>query len=819
MSGFADFDAGHRDLITVTKFNFYGNRIVTASSDHRMKVWDQKDGEWQLTDTWRAHDAEIRDASWNGPFTGQHIGSVGEDMKCKIWQEDVTQPPNSGRRFRSIFRMTAPYRHPFVSIDFRNIDLESWLAVITRDGFLMVMEPVSPDTLADWQPLDQFRVCTAPQRGEETSFKVQFHHDPTDITHSVLPSSDRKSLSLVVAAMDSVKVYRTDASRRFYHAIELSSHGGLVRDISWANGSVRGYDLIASGCKDGFIRIFEIYTSAADNEPHGSNGEQSRPSTQSSTRATTQSGIGSALASRAPMSMASRSATGDAQFKHTYKEVACIDSKHLDVWQVGFSYAGPTLGTGLFIGSGQALAAGGPASLLGSYIFISVLVYCVSTAVAEIAAHLPSQTGTMVNHTYRYASSHLGFSLGYLRWFSIAALVPFEITNAMVNLGLWNPGARLAIRISIVTAVVFFFNMLPEKAFKRSEAAFTALKLVTTIGLIIISGYLAVRGVPESAARGFRYWHEPGAMNEYLTDGHLGRLLGLVQCILCSTISFIFSPELIVQRAEQVDSESVRNALDMTRIDCFHLFALYILSSLAITVSSPSDEPLLTNHGIGAGLSPYIVGIRRSGIPILPTVATALIFLSSVASGRSFLYISSRTLCSLAETGHGPELFKVRNDYGVPYISVIISALFSGFAYLSLAMSASVVFNLLMYFITTSGYISWLFSCVIYFQFRRTTALQGFTPANQTRIQPYGAYFGIAACTFLPLANALLLAAPSWIVARNSIPAYIAVSIFLLLYFGHLMKSIVTQRRLQSEELRKQGCGDMLEKCTARPQG
>ncbi|OGM41226.1 putative PHD finger and SET domain protein [Aspergillus bombycis] len=478
---------------------------------------------------------------------------------------------------------------------------------------------------------------------------------------------------------------------------------------------------------------------------------------------------------------------------------------------------GPTLGTGLFIGSGQALAAGGPASLLGSYIFISVLVYCVSTAVSEIAAHLPSKNGTMVNHTYRYASSHLGFSLGYLRWFSIAMLVPFEITNAMVNLGLWNPGARLAIRISIVTAIVFFFNMLPEKVFKRSEAAFTALKLVTTIGLIIISGYLAVRGVPESAARGFRYWHEPGPMNEYLTDGHLGRLLGLVQCILCSTISFIFSPELIVQRAEQGDSESTRSILNVTRTDCIHLSALYILSSLAITLASPSDEPLLTNHGIGAGLSPYIVSIRRSGIPILPTVATALIFLSSVASGRSFLYISSRTLCSLAETGHGPELFKLRNGYGVPYISVVISALFSGFAYLSLAMSASLVFNLLMYFITTSGYISWLFSCVIYFQFRRTTALQGFTPASQTRIQPYGAYFGIAACTFLPLANALILAAPSWVVARNSIPTYIAVSIFLLLYFGHLMKSIITRRRLESGNLRRHGCGDILEKRSTRP--
>lgn len=263
-------------------------------------------------------------------------------MKCKIWQEDVTQPPHSGRRFRSIFRMTAPQRHPFVSIDFRNIDLETWLAVITRDGYLMVMEPVSPDTLADWQPLDEFRVCSTPQRGEETSFKVQFHHDPTDITHSVLPSWDRKSLSLVVAAMDSVKVYRTDANRRFYHAIELSGHGGLVRDISWANGSVRGYDLIASGCKDGFVRIFEVYTSiSSSGSQNGNNDKHAQPVAQSpSVRATTQSGIGSALASRAPMSMSNRSTGGDSQFKHLSKLVACIDSKHLDVWQVGFSYAG-----------------------------------------------------------------------------------------------------------------------------------------------------------------------------------------------------------------------------------------------------------------------------------------------------------------------------------------------------------------------------------------------------------------------------------------------------------------------------------------------
>ena len=251
------------------------------------------------------------------------------------------QPPNSGRRFRSIFRLTAPYRHPFVSVDFRNINLETWLAIITRDGYLMVMEPVAPDNLTDWQPLDQFRVCPEPQRGEETSFKVQFHHDPSDITRSILPSWDNRSLSLVVSAMDSIKVYRTGASRRFYQAIELSVHGALVRSISWANGSARGYDLIAAGCNDGFIRIYELYTSVSANGTQNSGRRHNEPSSQSSSnRVTSQSGIGSALASRSPASISNRQPGSDLPFKHSSNEAACIDSKHLDVWQGEFSQTG-----------------------------------------------------------------------------------------------------------------------------------------------------------------------------------------------------------------------------------------------------------------------------------------------------------------------------------------------------------------------------------------------------------------------------------------------------------------------------------------------
>lgn len=60
---FRRFDHGHQDLVLAVDYNFYGTRMVTASSDHRLKVWDRKDDSWTLTDVWRAHDAEVTDVS------------------------------------------------------------------------------------------------------------------------------------------------------------------------------------------------------------------------------------------------------------------------------------------------------------------------------------------------------------------------------------------------------------------------------------------------------------------------------------------------------------------------------------------------------------------------------------------------------------------------------------------------------------------------------------------------------------------------------------------------------------------------------------
>jgi len=60
---FQTFSHGHQDLVLAIDFNYFGTRMVTASSDHRLKVWDKKDEVWTLVESWKAHDAEIVDVS------------------------------------------------------------------------------------------------------------------------------------------------------------------------------------------------------------------------------------------------------------------------------------------------------------------------------------------------------------------------------------------------------------------------------------------------------------------------------------------------------------------------------------------------------------------------------------------------------------------------------------------------------------------------------------------------------------------------------------------------------------------------------------
>lgn len=275
---------------------------------------------------------------------GEVFASIAEDGKFKVWQEDVTEMPNSGRRFSCIYRLSSETRVPFMSLDFKNIGTETYVALATRDGYLSVLEPVDHEDLSHWTHIFNRYLCPTPDRQDETSFKVSFHREKLPCWTAVRAGLDRKALSIAVAAMNSVKIFRTDKDRRFYLVVDLKDARDLVRDVAWANGAMRGWDYIATASKDGCIRIYSLQT-----EQHSS--EFTSPETSAQDRSLTlnvqgrksynaPSGIGAGLAGTSDRERVRETESAPGRIKETATMTEEINLHKGAIWKVAFSQGG-----------------------------------------------------------------------------------------------------------------------------------------------------------------------------------------------------------------------------------------------------------------------------------------------------------------------------------------------------------------------------------------------------------------------------------------------------------------------------------------------
>jgi nucleoporin SEH1 len=246
----------------------------------------------------------------------------------------------------------------------------TYLALVSADGRLTVYENEQPENLADYTQMDEFTVCPRPARGEETAFRVRFDPNP-DVCYTALRAGvPTDALGLVVAAMDTVKIYRTrdtvtaslgvtEAAKEFYLAAEISGHRGLVRDVAWAPGNIRGYDIIATACQDGYVRVFSL-TTPTSTDRGWSSSEVRKHSRQNLDETDLKAGASNTselLATSHPKSgiragldqsrtSTERRTSGQpGQVKHVVTEIAKLDSHRTPVWRVGFDDDGQILGS------------------------------------------------------------------------------------------------------------------------------------------------------------------------------------------------------------------------------------------------------------------------------------------------------------------------------------------------------------------------------------------------------------------------------------------------------------------------------------------
>jgi amino acid transporter len=82
-----------------------------------------------------------------------------------------------------------------------------------------------------------------------------------------------------------------------------------------------------------------------------------------------------------------------------------LKGRHLQMIAIGGS-----IGTGLFVGSGSALANGGPASLVIAYGLIGMMLYCTVHALGELAVAYPI-AGAFSVYSSRFIDPAWGFAM------------------------------------------------------------------------------------------------------------------------------------------------------------------------------------------------------------------------------------------------------------------------------------------------------------------------------------------------------------------------------------------------------------------------
>lgn len=422
-----------------------------------------------------------------------------------------------------------------------------------------------------------------------------------------------------------------------------------------------------------------------------------------------------------------------------------LKGRHLQMIAIGGS-----IGTGLFVGTGRALANGGPAAILIAYCLIGIMMYCTVQALGEMAVIFPV-AGSFAAYSTRFIDPAWGFAMGWnyaLQWLVV---LPLEIVAASITVDYWNPNLGLnTIWVTIFWLLICCINLFGVRGYGEAEFLFSTVKVTAVIGYIILGSIINLCGGPGATYIGFRYWHNPGAFNH----GFKG---------LCSTFvtaAFAFAGTELVGLAA-AETQNPRKTLPIAtkqvfwRITLFYVLSVFIMGTLV----PYTDERLLSGSSkYDAKASPFVISIQNAGIEVLPSVMNGVILISVLSVGNSAIYGSSRTLAALAEQGQAPHIFAYIDRKGRPLIAICSASLLGALAY---AASTSVQVDLFAWLLALSGLSSiftWASICACHIRFRRAWHVQGYTLADlgwESPVGVTGSYLGLGM-------NILILIAQFW---------------------------------------------------------
>ncbi|KAF3934929.1 hypothetical protein ABW19_dt0207226 [Dactylella cylindrospora] len=413
-----------------------------------------------------------------------------------------------------------------------------------------------------------------------------------------------------------------------------------------------------------------------------------------------------------------RNSGGDYDVEQAHHNVAesplarKLKGRHLQMIAMGGS-----IGTGLFVGSGQALATGGPGALMLAYLLIGGMLYCTVHALGELAILFPV-AGSFAAYSSRFIDPAWGFAMGWNYAMQWLIVLPLEVVAATLTLDYWDSNIPTAIWVTVFWILIISLNMVGVKGYGEGEFVFSIIKVVAVISFIILGVILNIGGGPGGSYLGGTFWHIPGAF----ANGFKGL------CDVFVSAAFAFSGTELVGMAA-AETANPRKSLPTAVKQVFWRITLFYVVSLSLVgLLVPYDDPRLFGQtSADARASPFVIAIINAGIEVLPDVMNIVIMISVLSVGNSAVFGASRTLVSLAEQGQAPKILAFVDRKGRPTIGIALAAAFGLLSYLG-AASLEIQGSAFTWMLAISGLSSiftWTSICVCHIRFRQSWKLHG----------------------------------------------------------------------------------------------
>ena len=402
---------------------------------------------------------------------------------------------------------------------------------------------------------------------------------------------------------------------------------------------------------------------------------------------------------------------------------------------------GGAIGTGLFLGVGQAAILAGPSVILG-YAIAGLIAFFIMRQLGEMVVHEPV-SGSFSYFAHKYWGPFAGYA-----WVLYLLVSMAELTAIGHYVQFWWPDIPLWLSSLFFFIVINMINLASVKVYGETEFSFSIIKVIAIIAMIIFGSYLLITGKGGEQAGLSNLTNDGGFFPKgWLTTSENGSYQGLLAALVMIMFSFGGLELVGITAAEAENPEkNIPKATNQVlwRILIFYIGSLVILFSLMPWRSMSADtSPFVEVFASLKGMEFQLFGETYYFTNIIANALNLIVLTAALSVYNSCVYSNSRMLYGLAEQKNAPKFLTRLNKNHSPINAILTSAGLVAICIVINKVIPEKALAILMSLVVSSLVINWIMISLTHIFFKNKIIANKEKSAFPTLLYPFTNYLSL----------------------------------------------------------------------------